>query len=71
MLYTLQPVSAGRRASSPCITASASKDAKSLLGKHVKTAVFADSLRAGGLSEVDYKNPENHLDNISTCWLGF
>ena len=36
---------------------------KNLFGKYVKPAVLADSLRAGGLSEVDYKNPENHMDN--------
>ena len=35
---------------------------QSILGKYVKPAVLAESLRAGGLSTVDFKNPENHLD---------
>ena len=34
-----------------------------LIGKYVKPAVLAESLRACGLPEVDYKNPENHMDN--------
>ena len=42
-----------------------------LLGKYVKPAVLADNLRAGGLSEVDYKNPENHMDNehLTKIWV--
>ena len=36
---------------------------QNILGKYVKPAVLAESLRAGGLSMVDFKNPENHVDN--------
>ena len=36
---------------------------QNLIGKYVKPAVLADSLRAGRLSEVDYNNPENLVDN--------
>ena len=36
---------------------------QSILGKYAKPTVLAESLRAGGLSIVDFKNPENHLDN--------
>ena len=57
MLYTLQPVSAERRASSPCITAPARKDATKSYWKICQTSSTCRQ------PEVDYKNPENHMDN--------
>ena len=36
---------------------------KNILGKFCKPAVLGECLRAGGLSSVDFRNSENHVDN--------
>ena len=43
---------------------------QNLLGKYGKPVVLAESLGAGGLSSVDFKNPANHVDNESLL-IGF
>ena len=39
------------------------KTLQNILGKYVKPTVLAESLRAGELPSVEFKNPGNHVDN--------
>ena len=39
------------------------KPVQSILGEYVKPAVLADSLKTGGLSTVDFRNPVNQVEN--------
>ncbi len=43
---------------------------KNIFGKFVKPAAFGECWTAGGLSSVDFKNVENHVDNGSLV-IGF